>query len=211
MYQPRVFREERLTVMHALMRAHPLAMLITHGEAGLEANPIPFELIDDGGKGVLRGHLARANDQLTTLQAGAEALVVFQGPQAYITPSWYASKAEHGKVVPTWNYTMVQAHGVASVIEEPAWLRAQVDALTAGREAERAAPWSPEEAPAGFIEQQLKAIVGLEIPIQRLAGKWKVSQNRNDADRQGVYDGLLAEHGDTTMASLVRFGPTEPD
>lgn len=203
MYSPPAFREERVEVMHALMRAHPLAMLITAGEGGLIANPVPFSIVGTTGNGLLRAHIAAANDQVPALRGGTEALVVFQGPQAYVTPSWYPSKREHGRVVPTWNYVVVQARGIATVIDDPAWLRAQVAALTAEREHGRAAPWQVEDAPESFVAAQMKGIVGLEIPIARLEGKWKISQNRADADRLGVAEGLRDEGAAPDMATLV--------
>jgi transcriptional regulator len=204
MYQPPAFREDRPDVMHALIRAHPLGLLIT-ATPGLEANLIPF-LVDPepSPNGTLRGHLARANQQWRALAEGAECLVVFQGPQAYVTPSWYATKRETGKVVPTWNYATVHAWGRPSVFEDPAWLHRQVTAQTESREASRAAPWAVSDAPEAFVASQLKGIVGLEIPISRLEGKWKVSQNRPEADRAGVVEGLRGTEGaDPDMAALV--------
>jgi transcriptional regulator len=203
MYLPDMFRERRLPVLHAMLRAHRLATLVTAGAQGLIANLIPFTLIEAGPLGTLRAHLARANEQLDELRTGTPALVIFQGPATYVTPSWYASKAEHGKVVPTWNYVVVQARGVPRVIEDHAWLRAQIDLLTAGQESQRATPWHVADAPEAFVAGQMRGIVGLEIPITQLDGKWKVSQNRSAADRQGVHDGLLHEGGSADMAQLV--------
>ena len=202
MYRPAIFREDRLDVLHALIRAHPLAVLVTSGGGGLMANLIPFTLIEDGNKGTLRAHLAKANDQLAALREGAQTLVVFQGPQAYISPSWYASKAEHGKVVPTWNYVVVQVRGTPRVIDDHAWLLAQLDDLTSAQERSRSAPWKISDAPASFIAAQLNAIAGIEIPVEQIDGKWKVSQNRTDADRRSVQDGLR-EQGNDDMARLV--------
>jgi transcriptional regulator len=203
MYRPPAFREDRIEVMHALMRAHPLATLVTGGEHGLMASAIPCLIEADGSEfGVLRAHLARPNDQLDALRGGAEVLAIFQGPQAYVTPSWYASKAKDGKVVPTWNYATVHAWGMPRVIEDAAWLRAQVARLTAAQERGRAEPWAVEDAPESFIASQLRGIVGVEIPIRRLEGKWKVSQNRSAADRKGVVAGF-AEEGQAAMAWLV--------
>ena len=191
MYQPPAFREDRLDVMHGLMRAHPLAMLVTAGEGGLMANLIPF-LIDPAGaeKGLLRAHLARANEQLAALRAGAEAMVLFQGPNAYVTPNWYATKAETHKVVPTWNYATVHAWGTPRILESTDWLRQQVGELTDESEKAQAHAWSVDDAPEPFVAAQMKGIVGLEIPIARIEGKWKVSQNRPAADREGVIEGL---------------------
>jgi transcriptional regulator len=194
-----MFREERLEVLHALVRAHPLGLLITTGAGGLTANLIPFSLHGD----VLRAHLARNNRQLDDLRAAAEVLIVFQGPQSYISPSWYPSKEEHGKVVPTWNFVMVQARGTPQVMDDAAWLREQVVQMTANLESQRAQPWSVSDAPDDFIATQLRAIVGVEIPIASLEGKWKISQNRNEADRQGVIQGLSSEGHCPEMHQLM--------
>jgi transcriptional regulator len=202
-YQPSAFREERIEILHDLIRARPLATLITFGAGGLLANLVPFILSDSGEKGTLWAHVAKANDQVEALKAGAETLVVFQGPEAYITPSWYASKKEHGRVVPTWNYVVVQVRGTPRVIDDSKWLLAQITALTSQQEYARAEPWHVTDAPASFIDGQLKAIIGIEIPISAIEGKWKVSQNRSVADRQGVYEGLHGEGINEEMAKLV--------
>ena len=203
MYRPPAFREDRLDVLHALIAAHPLGMIVTHGPAGLEANPVPFTLDPSRGAfGTLRAHMARGNGQRAALEAGNEALVIFQGPQTYITPSWYASKAEHGKVVPTWNYVIVQARGVPVLIDDTDWLRTQIGELTDAHETTRTAPWAVDDAPEPYIASQMKGIFGLEIEISRIEGKWKTSQNRPEADRTGVSEGLRAE-GDGAMAELV--------
>ena len=203
MYLPAAFREDRLDVLHALIRAHPLATLITYGPGGLIANLVPFTLLNDDEKGILRAHVARANDQVEALRGGADTLVVFHGPESYITPSWYPSKREHGRVVPTWNYVVVQARGTPRVIEDAQWLREQIRALTSAQEGQRSAPWKMTDAPEQFISGQLRAIVGVEIPIEAIEGKWKVSQNRSAADRQGVEEGLQREEISEEMASLV--------
>jgi transcriptional regulator len=182
-------------------------MLVTYGAAGLSANPIPFILDDSQGEfGCLQAHLARANPQWRDFDPKVEALVIFQGAQSYITPSWYPTKQATGKVVPTWNYVTVQVHGMMRVIEDTDWLRRQIDALTALKEQSRPLPWAVEDAPIPFIQAQLKGIVGIEIPISRIEGKWKISQNRPEADRAGVIEGLEAT-GDgvsRAMADLVR-------
>jgi transcriptional regulator len=204
MYQPPVFREDRIDVQHALIRAHPLGLLITAGPAGLLANLFPF-LVDAGSeKGTLRLHIARANPQWKELQAIEECLVVFQGPQDYVTPSWYATKRETGKVVPTWNYATVHVWGRPRVMNDDAWLRRQLDDLTASREGPREEPWKVDDAPADFVAMQMRAIVGVEIPIARMEGKWKMSQNRPEADRIGVIEGFRAmgEAGEE-IAALV--------
>ena len=213
MYQPNAFREERLETLHALIRAHPLATLITAGHGGLLANLVPFTLVDGGESGTLRAHIAKANDQVDALSSGAETLVVFQGPDAYITPSWYVSKQEHGRVVPTWNYAVVQARGTPRVVDNPDWLRAQINDLTTTQEHKRSAPWSVSDAPEPFIFGQIKAIIGVEIPISTIEGKWKVSQNRSAADRHGVEKGLRQEGTSEEMARLVarRGGPLKQD
>ncbi|MDR3469200.1 MAG: FMN-binding negative transcriptional regulator [Xanthobacteraceae bacterium] len=203
MYRPALFREDRPKVLQALIRNHPLATLVTAGPRGLMANHIPFLLeATDAGNGILRAHLARANDQLAELHAGTEALVIFQGPDSYVTPSWYASKVEHGKVVPTWNYATVHAWGTPIVHDDPVWLRDQIGALTVSQEQRRAAPWAVEDAPEEFVAAQIRAIVGVEIPIARIEGKWKVSQNRPEQDRRSVVAGL-SQDGDDVMAGLV--------
>lgn len=203
MYLPAHFAEERLEVMHALMRAHPLGLLVCNGPDGPVANPVPF-LLDAAAseRGVLTAHLARANQQWKLLEDGATALVVFQGPQAYVTPSWYATKSESGKVVPTWNYCIVQARGTVRVHQDPQWLLAQVGLLTETHETGRAAAWSVSDAPERYIETQLRGIVGIEIMIGRIEGKWKVSQNRPETDRAGVANGMDSESRE--MSSLVR-------
>jgi transcriptional regulator len=204
-YQPPHFREDDLAVQHALIEAHPLGLLVSAGPGGLMANPIPF-LIDRAASehGTLRAHLARANPQWRELAEVEEALVIFQGPQDYISPSWYATKQETHKVVPTWNYVTVHAWGRPVVIEDQEWLRRQIDDLTRLRERPLAEPWAVEDAPAPFVAAQIKGIIGIEIEIGRIEGKWKVSQNRPPADREGVVEGLAGQ-GETSaaMAALV--------
>lgn len=209
MYCPASFREDRLEVLHALMRSHRLATLVTAGEGGLLANLVPFTLVAGspaGGPGLLRAHLARANGQVDALRAGTPALVIFQGPQSYVTPSWYATKAETGKVVPTWNFVMVQARGTPHVVDEADWIHAQISELTHSQESPRAEPWHVSDAPEPYIAAQMRAIVGVEIPIERLEGKWKVSQNQPPQNRAGVIEGLEASGGEAAaaIAELVR-------
>jgi transcriptional regulator len=205
MYQPAHHREDRLDLQHALIEAHSLGLLITSGTAGLVANFIPFLLKPAmGSLGTLQAHLARANGQWCDV-SGREVLVVFQGPQNYISPSFYETKRETGKVVPTWNYVVVQARGVAKVIEDGVWLSDQIEALTNRHEGARDKPWAVSDAPQSYIESQLRGIVGIEIEIASIEGKWKVSQNRPEADRRGVAEGLAEENAD--MAAVVReFG-----
>ena len=205
MYQPPHFREDRRDVQHALIKTHSLGLLITAGPGGLQANFIPF-LIDPraSDNGTLRAHLARANPQLRELAAVDECLVVFQGPQAYVSPSLYPTKRETGKVVPTWNYITVQAWGRPQVMDDAAWIRGQIDDLTRHKEAPRAAPWAVADAPETFVAAQIKGIVGVQIPITRIEGKWKVSQNRTAADAAGVAAGLRGEGEEAdAMAALV--------
>jgi len=190
MYIPPAFLETRLGVMHDLVRSRPLGLLIS-AVGGLAATPVPF-LVDSGAgpNGTLRGHLARANGHWSALAQADECLVVFQGEQGYVTPDWYPSKSETGKVVPTWNYITVQAWGRPAVIEDPAWLRRLLADLTASQERSRPVPWELDLAPEDYLEAMLAQVVGLEIPIARLEGKWKLSQNRAPADWAGVAEGL---------------------
>jgi transcriptional regulator len=206
MYNPPHFQEERSEVLQQLIREHALAVVVTMGPEGLIANHIPLILdAEVGPLGTLRGHVSRMNPQWRDSLPHVAALAIFQGPSAYITPSWYPSVEETGKVVPTYNYVVVHAQGQMRTYEDPALLLRNVRALTKQHEAGLAKRWSVEDAPKDFIREQLKGIVGIEIPIARLEGKWKVSQNRVPADRQGVIDGLQAA-GDVkslTMADEV--------
>ncbi|MBC7281696.1 FMN-binding negative transcriptional regulator [Hoeflea sp.] len=202
MYLPPHFAEPDETVMRALIAAHPLGLLISSSPTGVLANPVPFLISVSDGATLLRAHLSRANEQWRHIGNGADVLVVFQGADTYVTPSWYAAKAEHGKVVPTWNYAMVQARGTAQVHEGSDWLRPQVGELTDTHEAGRPEPWKVDDAPEAFVAAQLRGIVGIEITVDQLAGKWKVSQNRQEADRRGVHAGLSRDAEDE-MAELV--------
>ncbi|GLS29505.1 negative transcriptional regulator, PaiB family [Mesorhizobium albiziae] len=213
MYQPPHFVETRLDVLHALIRAHPLGLLISVGPDGPVADPLPF-LVDTTVEphGRLRAHLAKANPQWRLIAENPQTpvLVVFQGADSYVTPSWYETKRETGKVVPTWNYAIVQVRGHARIIDDREWLAGQIAELTATHEAPRAEPWQVTDAPAPFIEAQIKGIIGLEIAITEISGKWKVSQNRPVADRVGVAAGLDELQSATEMAELVRsFGGLE--
>ncbi len=204
MYLPQHFHEDRPEVMHGLMRDYPLATLVTTGAAGLEANHVPLLLDAQAGEnGVLRGHLARGNSVWRRIDPAAEALAVFIGPDAYVTPSWYPSKKAHGKVVPTWNYAAVHVHGRLRAIDEPAWLRSLLDDLTDAQERDRPVPWAIDDAPADFTDKMIRAVVGIELTITRLEGKWKVSQNRDPVDRSGVARGLRLEGDSDAMADLV--------
>jgi len=208
MYLPAHFAETRPEPLHELIRNHPLGMLVTLADAGLQANPVPFFLDADpaGGPGILRAHVARANPLWRETRGDVESLVVFQGPQAYISPGWYPSKREHGKAVPTWNYVMVQARGTLRAVDDAAWLHAFVTRLTTRHEAVQAQPWAVTDAPPDFIDTMVRAIVGIEITLTALTGKWKVSQNRSAADREGVAVGLRTA-GLTDAAASVENGP----
>lgn len=200
MYIPAQFAEARVDVMHQLMREHSLGTLVTLGEDGLQANHIPFEIIEAGSPfGTLQAHVARSNP-LWRQEAGIESLVVFQGAQAYISPSLYATKKEHGKVVPTYNYMAVHAHGRLRAVEDPQWVRGLLGRLSARHESGREAPWAIDDAPADFIDALLKQIVGIEIEITRLEGKWKVSQNQPQRNRASVEAGLRAQGDEASVA-----------
>jgi transcriptional regulator len=207
MYEPPLHRQDDLAALHDLIRRRPLGLIVNRGPHGLAANAIPFLLDAEVGRfGRLRAHVARANGVWRELQTEAETLVVFQDVDHYVSPSWYATKRETGKVVPTWNYVMVQARGKARVIEDEAWLRDQIAELTATHEAGRAAPWAVGDAPADFVAAMARQIVGLEIEIVDLSGKWKASQNRPAADRAGVIAGLTEDGGADALAiaAIVR-------
>ena len=194
MYLPAHFEQRDTGALHALMAEHPLATLVTPGPDGVVADLVPLHrhATADGGT-ELRGHVARANP-LWRHADGQPVLVMFQGPQAYVTPSWYASKPRHGKVVPTWNYTVVQARGTLHAVDDAPWLRDLVGLLT------------DTHAPDDYVQQMLRAIVGIRIPVDALVGKWKVSQNRDEADRAGVATGLAADAGQDALAQLVAEG-----
>ena len=206
MYNPKAFAVEDLLQLQQMMVDCRLAVLITHGEHGLQASHLPLLLdTQQGPNGSLYGHMARANPQWRDLEAGAEALVIFAGADAYVSPSFYPSKAEHGKVVPTWNYQAVHAYGTAEVFNDPERLRNLVGALTDRHESGRALPWSIDDAPAEYIDSMLRAIVGFALPIQRLEGKRKLSQNRSPVDAAGVRNGLAAspDPQDQALACLM--------
>lgn len=205
MYLPKHFAETDLRVLHDLMRAHPLATLVSHGPDGLNANHVPLQLDTSAGpNGTLRGHLARANPLSKAGAVDGEILVIFQGPESYISPSGYATKAEHGKVVPTWNYTAVHAYGPLRLIDDADWLLTQISTLTAEHEQCLENPWSVSDAPADYIEKMLGAIVGIEIPITRLTGKWKVSQNQPPANQASLIAALEQADSTAAMAHLIR-------
>jgi len=207
MYTPRHFAEPRIEVLHELIRSQPLATLVVMGPSGLNANHIPLYLSEAQGPfGTLRGHVSRSNPVWREFNPGVSALAVFSGPDAYITPSWYATKHETGQAVPTWNYVVAHAHGPLRAIEDPAWLRSHVEELTHQHESPSPKPWTPADAPTDYIARLLAGIVGLEMVIERIEGKWKVSQNQPEANRKGVILGLEArgDGSSAAMAKLVR-------
>jgi transcriptional regulator len=207
MYLPKVHEETRVEVLHRLIDAHPLGTWVMLGEGELVANPVPFFIDSSRGEfGTLMAHVSRANPVWKLPGSDVLSLVCFQGAQTYITPSWYPSKLDHGKAVPTWNYVTVQAQGVPRFIEDPKWLLAHVELLTQQHESKQEVQWKVKDAPDDYIERLLGAIVGVEIPIQKLTGKWKVSQNRSEVDKKGIINGL-ENNGDEqslAMASWVR-------
>lgn len=207
MYNPSHFAESRPQVLQALIRSHPLATLVTFSDEGLTANHIPFLLRHDGSEfGSLVGHVARANPVWRATKLEVPVLVIFQGPQAYISPNWYPTKAEHGKVVPTWNYCVVQARGALQIHDDPQWIRQQVTELTQQQEAAQPAPWAVDDAPRDYTDTLLRALVGIEIPLTQWTGKWKVSQNQPAVNQAGVVESL-EQQGTTAsaaMAALVR-------
>jgi transcriptional regulator len=207
MYVPPHFEETRLEVLHELIRARPLATVVTLSADGINANHIPLHLCEQQGRlGALRGHVARSNPMWRDRVEDVEALAIFQGAHGYISPSWYPTKREHGKVVPTWNYAVVHAYGPLRVIDDPVWLRELLEVLVRRHEASSIAPWSISDAPPEFIERMIGSIVGFEIVISRLNGKWKASQNQPAENRAGVVE-ALKQRGDPTaieMAELVQ-------
>jgi len=203
MYNPEPFAETQADAMLAVIRAHPLGVLVTSGPEGPEASHLPFFL--DASARLLRCHMARANPQWRLLQPGDRALVIFAGPDHYITPSWYPGKREHGKVVPTWNYVAVHVTGNVRLFEDAPSLLQHLNELTDFNEARFARPWSVADAPPEYIAGMAKAIVGIEVAMDRIEGKWKVSQNRSEADQQGVVEGLreLGSDAGREMANLI--------
>ncbi|HXA35859.1 MAG TPA: FMN-binding negative transcriptional regulator [Steroidobacteraceae bacterium] len=205
-YLPTHFQENRTGALHALMRARPLATLITLCESGFVANHIPVETLSEPAPhGLIRGHIARANPLWRDYRADSEALAIFHGPQVYVSPSFYPSKQQTGEVVPTWDYAVVHARGSLRFVHDAAWLRAFVARLTTLHEASRQAPWKIDDAPPPYIEKMLSMIVGFEFSIASLTGKWKLSQNHSDANRHGVVAGLRAAEGEDsrTVADML--------
>ncbi|PKQ27599.1 MAG: transcriptional regulator [Candidatus Anoxymicrobium japonicum] len=209
MYIPKQFEEISVDLMHELIRAHPFATLVSHSASGLNANHIPLLLsASPSPYGTLQGHIARANPLFGEIADGIETLAIFHGPDAYISPSWYATKKETGKVVPTWNYAVVHAYGYLRVVDNASWLRAQLDALTDDNEAPLREPWAVSDAPPEYIEKMMAAIVGVEIVITKLLGKWKVSQNQPTQNHASLISALKANGlpESEAMAVLVEAG-----
>jgi transcriptional regulator len=209
MYLPPAFHEKDPDILWGIVKDHPLGLLISQGEDEIIANLMPFEINRDGERAMLCAHMAKANTQWKNLD-GQNVLVVFQGANAYVSPQWYESKREHGRVVPTWNYAVVQVRGIARVIEDRAWLLKQVTKVTNHHE-QKVTPgkaWHVTDAPEDYIQSQLKGIVGMEIDVASITGKLKASQNRPAPDRAGVVDGLNQMGGEDSlaMADLVRRG-----
>ena len=202
MYMPSPFRQDRTDSLHALLRAYPFASVVTHGENGLTANHLPFELAQDGS--LLHGHVARGNELARA--DGTEVLLVFRGPDGYVSPNWYPSKRETGREVPTWNYAVVHVHGRLRVIDDPAWMLRLLQTLTDHHEAGQPQPWRITDAPQDHVDKSLRAVVGLEIAIERIEGKFKLSQNHPARNRAGVIAGLRHRGGyaDIALADLMQ-------
>ncbi|MBC9252384.1 transcriptional regulator [Pseudomonas alcaligenes] len=208
MYLPSAFRQDDLAELHRQITASRLASVISQGPGGLQASHLPLLLVEGEGElGTLYGHFAKANPQWRELAGGDQTLVIFNGPDAYVSPSWYPAKAEHGKVVPTWNYIAVHAYGQAEVFDDAKRLLQLVSRLSDQHEAGRAQPWAVSEAPRDYLDSMLRAIVGFALPIQRLEGKWKLGQNRSSADQFGVQAGLSASHDPRDQEMAARMHP----
>lgn len=206
-YIPKHFEVTDIGALHGLIRRHPLGALVTMTDEGPDANHIPFLVSPEPAPfGTLHGHVARANPVWRDAHADTDALVIFQGDDRYISPTWYPTKHETRQAVPTWNYVIVHAHGRVRFIDDAAWLRRHLEALTHEHESGRSVPWAITDAPADYVEQMARALVGVEITVSRLSGKWKVSQNRSERDRRGVIEGLTEEGTPSalSMADLVR-------
>ncbi|WP_347985940.1 FMN-binding negative transcriptional regulator [Methylomonas sp. AM2-LC] len=206
MYRPAQFDQQNIELMHNLIRSRPLATLVTIDSDGINANHIPLHLSAlPAPYGTLQGHVARSNSLWQDFAADTEVLAIFHGPESYISPSWYATKKETGKVVPTWNYVVVHAYGTLRIIDDAAWIRQQLQALTNEQETDFADPWTLDDAPADFTEKLIGSIIGIEMVITRLAGKWKISQNQPLKNQLGVIQGLNSRQ-QTEMATLVSSG-----
>ncbi|MBB6091318.1 transcriptional regulator [Povalibacter uvarum] len=212
MYIPKHFAESRPEVLHRLIREHPLGMLVTHGGDGLDANHLPFDLDSNvGPHGLLRGHVARSNPLWHSVESGANVLVVFRAEEAYISPNWYPSKHEAHKQVPTWNYSVVHVHGRITIHDDEKHVRGVVARLTRVHEGSRSVPWKMTDAPPDYIDALLKAIVGIEVEITRLEGKFKLSQNRETRDRVGAGEALIASGKVALGKDMLRMeSPDDP-
>lgn len=206
MYTPKYSKETRADVLDGLIRAYPFATVVANTTNGLVANHLPFELVD----GVLHGHVARGNELVQ--MDGVEVLLVFRGPDGYVSPNWYPTKHETGREVPTWNYAVLHVHGHLRVIDDPAWLRVLLERLTDRHEADQPQPWKMTDAPEDHIEKSLHAIVGLEVTIDRVEGKFKLSQNHPARNRAGVIAGLHERDsdGDAELAALMAAQEPKP-
>ncbi|MEM8802968.1 MAG: FMN-binding negative transcriptional regulator [Pseudomonadota bacterium] len=205
MFQPPVFAEDRVDVMHDLMRAHPFATIVSQLNGELTADHVPLVLdTANGTYGTLQGHFAVGNPLFRNADGPIDVLTIFQGPQTYVTPSWYPSKQEHGKVVPTWNYVVVHARGTLEFNRDPAFLMNHLHALTDQHESHRETPWSVSDAPDEFVARQLRGLVGFEIALTDMQGKWKISQNRPPKDQSGVEQGL-AQSGDPDSVEIAKL------
>lgn len=213
MYIPPQFEQPDIAEMHTLITSRPLATVVTYSFEGLEANHLPLHLSPEEGRfGVLRGHVARSNPMLGNRMPDVEALAIFDGADSYVSPGWYPSKQDNGEVVPTWNYAVVHAHGALNVIDDRDWLRVHLQALTAQQEKAFPEPWAMSDAPADFVDRLVAAVVGVELKISTLRGKWKVSQNQSPENRNGVVRGLRQVGSDEAreMAALVETADRYP-
>ena len=192
MYAPQQFKEERVEVLCSAMRSIQLAALVSPTASGIEISHVPMVVKEEAGRVLLETHVARANPHWRVINAGVASVAIFQGPQAYVTPSWYPSKKEHGKVVPTWTYIAVHAHGMLASVTDEAWLRAHLDDLTRANEAAREEPWNLSDAPASFTASLRRGIVGLRLTVDRVEGSWKINQHKNEADKAGTAQGLAS-------------------
>lgn len=209
MYIPKLFEEKRLDVLHSFVREHPFGALVVLSADGLDANHLPFEIDTDSGPfGTLHCHVSRSNPVWRDFSPTTEALAIFQGPNTYITPTWYPSKQETGKDVPTWNYIIVHARGPLRVIDDVRHVRAHLEKLVTRNEAGRPHPWRITDAPEDYVNKQLSLIVGIEIPLTSLVGKWKLGQNRLLHDRHGMLKGLLEANTPETVAMAAEVRKT---
>ena len=204
MHCPKAFEENRTDVLLALIQQHPLATIISHSQQGLEVNVMPVLVKQDEGKIVLRGHMAKNNAQLRALAHSETVLWVFQGPNVYVSPAWYPSKQLHGKVVPTWNYMLVEAQGQVKVFTDADELLHLVTDMTNEHEQQRVSPWQVDDAPAQYVQSQLRGIVGIEMEVSQLRGKFKLSQNRSDEDQCGVISGTASEHAEHAILPYLK-------